>query len=232
MTSSTTEKLQRQIGELEKKLNATQKKLEAMETKPFVDLPIDPQRKILKAHIGLPVFSSVPTYKGFDGEMVLVDDGSNYMLYTNLDGSWQQLGGGALSSSARAYLGTDQTGVSNLTWTKVELDSENWDTRGEMDTTTNHRFTATDAGKYLVVAGIAFSAAVTTYGWIAIYVNGAQLRLGPKTEALGGKVLTHMSTILDLEANDYVELWGYFNSDGTEDIESGANKTYLEIAKL
>jgi len=205
MTSSTTEKLQRQIGELEKKLNATQKKLEAMETKPFVDLPIDPQRKILKAHIGLPVFSSVPTYKGFDGEMVF---------------------------SARAYLGTDQTGVSNLTWTKVELDSENWDMQGEMDTTTNHRFTATDAGKYLVVAGVAFSAAVTHYGWIAIYVNGAQLRVGPKAEALGGKVLTHMSTILDLEANDYVELWGYFNSDGTEDIESGANKTYLEIAKL
>jgi len=135
-------------------------------------------------------------------------------------------------SSARAYLGTDQTGVSNLTWTKVELDSESWDTRGEMDTTTNHRFTATDAGKYLVVAGIAFSAAVTTYGWIAIYVNGAQLRLGPKTEALGGKVLTNISAILDLDAGDYIELWGYFNSDGAEDIESGSSLTYLEISKI
>jgi len=231
MTSSTTEKLQRQIGELEKKLNATQKKLEAMETKPFVDLPIDPQRKILKAHIGLPVFSSVPTYKGFDGEMVLVDDGPNYMLYTNLDGAWQQLGGGALSSSARAYLSGDQN-INNTTWTKVAFNVENWDLANEYDNTTNYRFTATNAGKYILSTNVAVAAATTSYVWTAVRVNGSEARLGPKGGPLGGKLTSNMSTILDLAANDYVEVWAFIASDGAEVIESGSSLTYLEIAKL
>ena len=56
----------------------------------------------------------------------------------------------AKQSAARAYLsGSSQTIPKNV-WTKIELNNESYDIQSEFDTTTNHRFTATRAGCYLV----------------------------------------------------------------------------------
>jgi hypothetical protein len=46
--------------------------------------------KIIKGNIGLPVFTSAPTYTGFQGEVVLLDDGSSTRkIYIYLNGTWR-----------------------------------------------------------------------------------------------------------------------------------------------
>jgi len=63
-------------------------------------------------------------------------------------------------SSARAYLSTDQT-IPTGTYTTLALDTEEWDTQSEFDTST-HTFTAKKAGYYLVIVRIKWSTNTTT----------------------------------------------------------------------
>lgn len=69
-----------------------------------LNFPLDNQEKgslentqfrvlnILKLHAGLPVFTATPTYTGFEGEFIWVNDGTYYSLYAYINGGWRKLG--------------------------------------------------------------------------------------------------------------------------------------------
>src|SRR3990167_8037757 len=94
-----------------------------------------------------------------------------------------QMTGGTITSSiinpvtsttikARVYLGTNQTNLPNNTWTKVGLDTENYDNGNNF---ASNKFTLPVTGNYLVIASLAFTqgSADTSCG-VGIYRNGTE----------------------------------------------------------
>ena len=105
--------------------------------------------------------------------------------------------------SFRAYRTANQT-ISANTWTKVQLNNEDWDTDNCWDSTTNYRFTPTTSGKYQV------NMSVQTGGtfYAAIYKNGSEnSRLyyqGTAGQDLSGSCLISLNG-----STDYIEFYIY-----------------------
>ena len=105
-----------------------------------------------------------------------------------------------------AYRSTDQT-VSANAFSKVQCQTEEFDTDGNYDNATNFRFTPTKAGKYQV----SFSVGPNGAGVCAVYKNGTLFKKGNDTGASakpsGG------STLIDINGStDYLELYFYNTS--------------------
>ena len=71
-----------------------------------------------------------------------------------------------------AYVSTGSTSISNNTQTKVQADTESFDTDSCYDNTTNYRFTPTVAGKYFVYAQVKCKgSAVSRLAQAKSYIN-------------------------------------------------------------
>jgi len=73
-----------------------------------------------------------------------------------------------------AYASTDQTPSAN-TWTKVNYNTEIFDTNNNYDPTTNYRFTPTVAGYYQLNCFVTFASNSATNAdtFLAVYKNGS-----------------------------------------------------------
>ena len=133
-----------------------------------------------------------------------------------------------------AYTSASQS-ISNITFTKIQINTENFDTNSNFDPTTNYRFTPTVAGYYQVngcVNGVASGVirAVRAY----IYKNGSALKLGNFADiGTGATAATIMSgSVHDLiymnGTTDYLELYTWIqNNSGTLTIGTGDSLTYF-----
>ena len=104
-----------------------------------------------------------------------------------------------------AYQSSAQT-ISSNTWTKVSLQTEEFDTANCFDTST-YRFTPNVAGYYQINAGFSVATSSTTI-YSQIYKNGSS----HKYLANGGSVMTgaYSSTLVYLNGTtDYVEFYVY-----------------------
>ena len=163
------------------------------------------------------------------GDIYIATDTSKYYVcYTS--GSWTEVGGSDVVSGCSVYLSANQSITAN-TVTTVNLDTVDWDYLNEFDTST-HKFTVTNAGKYLIVGGIGYyvTADGDTIG-AAIYKNGAGVKWTRYT--VGGALVQsfQISCILDLSASDYIELKG-INVANDDTIYGSSYYTYLHIMKL
>jgi len=146
----------------------------------------------------------------------------------------------ARQSGCSAYLSADQTNIVNTTDTLVNLNTVNYDTLSEFNTST-HRFTATEAGKYLVVGNITW-VENTLVADKAIYTrirkNGSAIVNAINQIAVNASASPISSTataILDLSAGDYVELSAFHTMGvNTPDIDGAALRglTYMDIQKI
>ncbi|MCK6683494.1 MAG: hypothetical protein L6R30_13885 [Thermoanaerobaculia bacterium] len=113
---------------------------------------------------------------------------------------------------------SDQTGITDSTWTKLTFGSEAFDMGGAYDSS-NSKFVAAEAGKYVLFARTAMVPAATeTLLRIALYVNGTSVRDGVSQGSLSTRGLgVSVEAILDLAASDEVEVYVYHTrgSDGT-----------------
>ena len=113
-----------------------------------------------------------------------------------------------------ATLGTTQT-ISNATWTKVQLDTEEFDTTSAFDLS-NSRFTPQVAGYYDVQTHIRFEYSTMTQHNVSVYKNGvsvkqtALVRGQTSPSEAGGSSLIYMNG-----STDYIELYGYLGGTGT-----------------
>jgi hypothetical protein len=110
-----------------------------------------------------------------------------------------------------AYLSTNQT-ITSSTYTKIQINTEEFDTNSNYDNATNYRFTPTVAGYYQVNGTMRYDASTTpTRAIIGIYKNGSEFKRGNdlgnnSTEAI-------ISTLVYLNGStDYIELWGYISA--------------------
>lgn len=123
-----------------------------------------------------------------------------------------------------AYRNTGQT-VSNNVTTKLQVNTEEFDTNNNYDNSTNYRFTPTVAGYYQISFGAYASASsVLTLNYVELYKNGATLaaflsRAGSYTYTpsyafadgtAGGSILLYFNG-----STDYVELYGRAVGTGT-----------------
>jgi hypothetical protein len=148
-------------------------------------------------------------------------------------------GGGGASARTRAYRSSAQSGIpftsvaGALTWTTISFNAEEYDTGGEFNTS-NGRFTASSAGQYLISASHSTTASIGPK-MIRITKNGASAANGASNAGNAGVTVTaHVSTVLQLAANDYIEIQaaGFNGNGGTFSVNGAADETFVQITKL
>ena len=116
-------------------------------------------------------------------------------------------------------LSADQS-ITTGTDTKVQWDSEIYDTDNEFDGSTNYRWTCGTSGKYLLSWSIEFaymSDGRTLLG--SLYKNGSEfIRVRPTTGAAGATGFTG-SQILSVTAEDYFEIYVYHDYGSNRNLE-------------
>jgi len=127
------------------------------------------------------------------------------------------LTGDVIQNAGSAFRGypSSSLGVSNNTWTKVPINTEDFDLSSDFDSSTNYRFTPQTEGYYLLNGNIFFDYTSTApqYSIIGIYKNGslasrAFMNLSSTTGYWG----LNLTEIFYFNGStDYVELYGYMN---------------------
>ena len=116
-----------------------------------------------------------------------------------------------------AYRSGSGQGVSGSTWTKLEANTELFDTDSAYDNSSNYRFTVPSdkAGKYFFVGQIAIDYSSSTNissCRVKLYKNGSNLDYtSTDIDAGTGKfhrLIATTSVVLDLSGSDYIETYG------------------------
>jgi len=145
-----------------------------------------------------------------------------------------KLGADAKNTPAfEAYLSSTQS-ISDNTTTKVNIDTENFDTNNNF---ASNRFTPTVAGKYFIygsTVGHAGAVSDLVSSQVMIFKNGSYYAGGEENynTNLIQRSYNTVSSIIDMNgSSDYVELYGYVNgnSGGGEEffVQSGLAKCNL-----
>jgi len=133
---------------------------------------------------------------------------------------------------ARAYLSGVQT-IATATFTKALLNAEDYDTGNDFDITTNHRFDVPVTGYYLITSQAALSADIADNAQlhVRITLNGST--------SIAYSFITHAgtvgfvgypcATVTHLTAGDYVELYLWHDTGGTETISANSYYTWMSF---
>tara|TARA_Y100000114_G_scaffold62958_1_gene57706 strand:+ start:1586 stop:2440 length:855 start_codon:yes stop_codon:yes gene_type:complete len=135
----------------------------------------------------------------------------------------------------QATLSSTQS-ISNSTATKVQFDSEIFDSDGTYDNSSNYRFTPAVAGKYHVTAKVNYADANADdkFEDVYIYKNGSQAHVH-RTRTVGSTgrdKSTEVNAIVDLDADDYLEVFTQHNSGSSVNINGGSNQCLFQAFKL
>jgi len=105
--------------------------------------------------------------------------------------------------------------VTLATATKIQLNTEDFDTNSNFDTST-YRFTPTIAGYYQISAGLRGSATTTNSGTtITIYKNGSAYLSALSTSTNAAQFPTISALISMNGSTDYIEFYGSITGSGT-----------------
>ena len=132
-----------------------------------------------------------------------------------------------------AYLVTNQS-VSNSTWTKIQCNTEEFDTNSNYDNATNYRFTPTVAGYYQVSIRLDVGTSNITAGLVSIYKNGSSFKVGSAYGASAAVIFIGpvASALVYLNGTtDYVEAYGYVTAT-TPVFYAGQNGTYFQAVMV
>jgi hypothetical protein len=135
-----------------------------------------------------------------------------------------------------AYQSTGQAVGAN-TWTKVLYQTEVTDVNNEFDPTTS-KFTAAEKGTYALSASLmsAVSTLDAVQADLLVKVNGVDhIRLWGDTLKINKNTLMAGSTLLNLNAGDYVEIYfqvGGMGGSVNPNTAPGSLNTYLRIQRV
>ena len=138
---------------------------------------------------------------GADGSagQVLITDGSGTLSFDYPN-----------RPACQVYMSSNMTSLGNDTLTKLEFDTEDFDTDSAYDTT-NKKFTvpAGKGGKYLINACAYVAAGVDMYTQIHIYKNGSSIAYNYNhgSASAGGSLSNNITRIITLAATDYIEFY-------------------------
>ena len=201
-----------------------------------------PSALILTNATGLPISGLAG---GTDGQLITWDASgnpdtvavgtANQVLTSNGAGAAPtfQDGGGLPDTAFHAYRTTAQT-IPNITFTKLQLNVERFDTGGMYDNTTNYRYTPTVAGKYIFVGTVGFSAVADQITVIvSIYKNGSVIcnNISTTSTVVSTSIELQSSIVTDMNGStDYIELYVYQGTGGNKDaVTSNLSGCLVEI---
>ena len=166
---------------------------------------------------------------------------------TNIIGTLQNNGSAVAVDNTpmvSAYMSASQT-VSDNAHTKIQYNTEVYDTDSAYDHSSNYRFTVPSgkAGKYLISASCYMNGNNNDEVMleVSIYKNGTQVerdeRYGNYSTGQGSGGVQKIIRIIDLSASDYIEIYGRLNVNSGTPSFYGASATYqrysvLNIAKM
>lgn len=139
-----------------------------------------------------------------------------------------------------AYMSANQTGISQNTWTKTTLNTEEFDTASCFDSSTNYRFTPNVAGYYQVNFTL-WGTSSTAYGASvagSIYKNGSAYKR-TTVNLLGGsagstpinEIGTQVSAIIYMNGStDYLEFYGYEYGYSANGLFVGGNTSFTNAS--
>ena len=197
---------------------------------------------------------TLPTADG-SAKSALITDGSKALSFatgtpsaSNFlrgDGTWAAAGGDNTPSFG-AYLAANQ-GLSNDTWTKITMDTEEWDTDSAFDHSTNYRFTVPsgEAGKYVFSVTTTYDDTGGTTavgdGRLAIYKTPSggsasafkQIWWGKDIAARANYLGVMLTAAIDLAVGDAIEFYGYMNQNAASGVAMGGQSyTFCSGYKL
>ena len=178
-----------------------------------------------------------------------IDPQSGTSLEIGSSGDTVALGSGVTQTIAvntpafLARLTSHQT-ISDDTMTKIQFNTEVFDSGSVYDNSTNYRFTPGVAGKYFIFSGLSvYGSNAFTIGqsFYYIYKNGSAYASEQHYEIDGssntnGSASFHIGRVLDLDDDDYIEM--YLNADvssGSPSVQGGTgtgNSTYFGAYRL
>ncbi len=149
-----------------------------------------------------------------DADEVLIYDSSATALRKMTKANFVSGIGGTNTPAFEAYLNST-VNPSDATWTKVAIASENFDTDSKFDSSTNYRFTPTEAGKYYFYGGITFDSSSTDdiiNVATALYKNGSRImRTSHYPVGKAYEISDGFSFIDTADSDDYYEMYAYFD---------------------
>jgi len=145
----------------------------------------------------------------------------------NLAGSSYSSGNN--TPSFGAYLNANQS-ISSATNTKITFNSEYWDSDGKFDTSTN-RFTPGIAGKYFFNSSLRYDNGGSYEVSLIIYKNGSEY-IKVRFNQNGSVETIQVTGILELDTDDYVEIYGRQAQGGNVDVNGDTNGTDSVTARF
>lgn len=125
-----------------------------------------------------------------------------------------------------AYNSTSQS-IASGAFAKVTLNTEEFDTNNNFDSTTNYRFTPTIAGYYQINGTVYFGTSGSpTRGLAGIFKNGVEFKRFVDVQSAGHNVGSSVIVYLN-GTTDYVELYAYIVAT-TPLILAGSVYTYFQ----
>ena len=125
-----------------------------------------------------------------------------------------------------AYQSSGQS-VSSGVFTKVQFQTEEYDTASCYDNATNYRFTPNVAGYYQVNARCDWSF-TSGISLVSIHKNGSFYKVGPLVGATGSGAGTTVNCLVYLNGStDYIETYVYQNN-GTNTTAADSRYTYFQ----
>ena len=153
---------------------------------------------------------------------IISDSGDNAIMTSDGSGTLT-LNNAALKNTPAFAAKRDSTqGIANASWVKLQINTEDYDTNGAYDASSNYRFTVPSgqAGKYSFLGHVMLPGVDTNeYGAIAFYKNGSIITesQGREQKASDDRdTFIACSYSLGLAVDDYIELYAYQNSGGTQ----------------
>ena len=125
---------------------------------------------------------------------------------------------GGVAPAFSAYQSSAQTLSSGAT-TKIQFQTEEWDTNSNFDNVTNYRFTPTVAGYYQV--NTAINASFST-GEVALFVykNGSAYKILNDTQTNALYTISGTTLVYLNGSTDYIEIYLYTNNGVTTSTSS------------
>ena len=138
-----------------------------------------------------------------------------------------------VKSGCRVYRNSAQS-IPDATWTKVQFNTEDYDSLNEYDNTTNYRFTATKAGIYIVSSSVhLLNMDSSSRISMSINKNGSGYIRGiDYSTSIVAHTSPHVSVPVKLAATDYIEIMVYQDSSGAKNTASGVDLVSMIVQRV
>jgi hypothetical protein len=135
--------------------------------------------------------------------------------------------GGTNTPAFSAYISSNQS-IPTLSFTKIQFNTEQFDTDGTYDNSTNYRFTPGVAGKYYIFANVYMNTITDGKNFrLDIYKNGVSYMFGRNNSSKSGSSISvNVSFIDNASATDYYEIFVYQDEGSNLNAASGRRTSF------